>query len=642
MAQLIDIQVSIEGEQISPISGVRISQDIHQHHDFEVALPMDAFEATGQGVMQQVKNYVGKSILIQLCPKEFKKNGADNKFIGLITKIGFSRSEVGEKQVLLQGYSPTILMDGKKQCRSYSEISLSALVDHALEKIPRSLESKVQPNRTATIPYVVQYHETNYTFLQRLAARYGEWCFYDGTKLVFGKLPKSKEIDLPMGADLASLDFSLQLMPVNGKAIAYNYQDNTAYEKMAQASAVSDLDSYGKFAMQQSSKIFSQEPIAATLYAIDKQNELDLLVETETASAARNMVIAKGCSDNPYLNVGSIVYIKGESVREQDYGKFIITSLVHDVDNTYSYQNVFTAIPAENQTPPALDFTAPIGNNQPAVVVDNQDPDNMGRVKVKFYWQNGSDSTPWIRIANTMAGGGKKVHGFYYIPEVDDEVMVGFEDNNPDKPFVLGSVYHKNTAPSEWYDSKNDIKAIRTRSGNQIYLIDKDGKEEIRILNKDFDKPVNMISLLMEGDGKITIETKGELVMKAKSIEMEAKEGIKITSGKATDVKAQEITMKAEQGIKMGSGQSTEIKADQAIKMTSAQATEVKAMDVKVNADAAIKMKGQQLDIQGTSAKIKADAQLSIEGAQSTIKAQMLQVDGGAQASVKAGIIRLN
>ncbi len=80
--------------------------------------------------------------------------------------------------------------------------------------------------------------------------------------------------------------------------------------------------------------------------------------------------------------------------------------------------------------------------------------------------------------------------------------MVGFESCNPDMPFAMGSVYHKNSKPDHWYHSKNNMKSIRTRSGNQIILIDEDGKEEIRILNKDDGSPKNEISLSMNDKEK--------------------------------------------------------------------------------------------------------------------------------------------
>ncbi|WP_225000336.1 type VI secretion system Vgr family protein [Cesiribacter sp. SM1] len=621
MAQHVEVNITIEGEEITPFSLISISQDIHHHHVFEVVLPVDAFENSSRGILEQSKGYIGKSIIIRFGPHLFERRHADNQFIGLITNIGVSRSGNGERQIVIRGNSPTIMMDGNGQCRSFTQKSLQDIANAMLEKVPRSLESHIGPQFGGTIPYVVQFNESNWAFLKRMAARYGEWCYYDGAKLVFGKLPQGTVVDLPFGEDLFNFEFDLRLLPTNGKAVAYNYLESKAYEGTTASAAVSDLDDFGKFALDQSSRIYSQEPVFASADVVVQQQELDDILLQQKASSARNMVVATGDSDNPHLNVGTVINITGEGVHEQDYGRFIITSVTHSISGTYSYSNGFTAIPAENQSPPAPAIRKPVGDIQPALIIDNADPEGLGRVKAQFYWQPAPESTPWIRVANTMAGNGKSnVHGFYFTPEVGDEVMVGFEDNNPDKPFVMGSVYHKKVAPSEWKDSSNQIKVIRTRNGNQIYLFDKDGKEEIKILNKDVGDPTNIISLSMDGEGKITIETKGELVMKAKSIQMDADEGIKITSGKATEMKAQELSVKTDQNIKMDAGQG--------IKTSSSQATEMKAMELKVDADMAINMKCQQMKLESSMAQLKAAANLDI--------------DGGAMASVKAAIIKLN
>lgn len=590
MAQHVDVHISIEGEQISPFSYISIQQDIHQHHAFEVVLPVDAFENGSRSILQQSKNHIGKLIIIRFGPKLFEKKHPDNQFMGLITSIGARRSGLGERQVVIRGSSPTVLMDGAGQCRSFTQKSLKDIAEATLEKIPRSLESRADPVFRGSIPYVVQFNESNWEFLQRMAARHGEWCFYDGTKLLFGKLPKEKVIDLPFGEDLFSFEFALRLIPTNTKAISYNYLENKKYESVAGSAAISDLDEFGRFVLDQSAKIYSQEPSFASDEVIGQQRDLDDIILQQKSSSARNMVMASGDSDNPHLNVGSVINITGEAINEDDYGRFIITSIVHNISGTYSYSNDFSAIPAENQSPPSPIVRKPSANVQPAIVIENEDPEGLGRVKAQFYWQEAAETTPWIRVANTMAGNGKnEVHGFYFIPEIDDEVLIGFEDNNPDKPFVLGSVYHKNVAPTEWQDSDNQIKVIRTKNGNQIYLLDKDGKEEIKIFNKDVGDPTNIISLSMEGDGKITIETKGELVLKAKSIDMKADEEIKITSGKATDIKA---------------------------------------MDLNMNAQSSVKLKGQQMDLESSMANVKASGQLDI--------------DGGGMASVKAGVIKLN
>src|ERR1700750_2275998 len=74
-----------------------------------------------------------------------------------------------------------------------------------------------------------------------------------------------------------------------------------------------------------------------------------------------------------------------------------------------------------------------------AVVTNNQDPDGFGRVKVKFPWLSDVDESSWARIAAPMAG---KARGIYFLPEVDDEVLVIFEHGDVRSPYVLGALWN--------------------------------------------------------------------------------------------------------------------------------------------------------------------------------------------------------
>jgi uncharacterized protein involved in type VI secretion and phage assembly len=604
LAQKIEVVLSVNGEKISPFSSISIHQEVNSHHSFEVMLPVDAYEGTTFDAIQHSKSFIGKKITFTFGPELFQKKLSDNQFDGLITNVAVTRTSNGEKNIIIRGSSPTILMEGQGQFCSFTEKSLADIAEAMLIQVPRSLETQIDPMFSSTIPYVVQYNESNYAFLQRMAAQYGEWCFYDGMKLVFGKLPKDKTVDLPFGSDLFNLDFSVRILPVNNKSVAYNYESNEVLEGTAASLQINDLDDFGSFALEQSKTVFAQEPLIYANNGIKKKKDLDDYVMHHKSAIARDLVVAYGTSDNPHVNAGTVINITGESIGEHDYGKFIITSIAHLISGTYSYENSFTAIPAESQSSPSPSLHEPTADYQPAIVVDNNDPEGLGRVKVKLFWQKGTETTPWIRVLQTMAGkGNNAVHGYYFIPEIDDEVMVGFEGGNPDRPFVIGSVYHKNVAPSEWHDANNNIKVLRTKSGNEICLVDKDGAEEIKILNKSADGPTNIISLSMKSDGIITIETKGDVEMKAKNIKMTASEEISIKSGKTTTIEAK---------------------------------------DIKEKADNAVEIKSQKLAIENTMASLKASAKLEIEGAQSSISAKMLEIDGGATASVKAGIIRLN
>jgi uncharacterized protein involved in type VI secretion and phage assembly len=177
------------------------------------------------------------------------------------------------------------------------------------------------------------------------------------------------------------------------------------------------------------------------------------------------------------------------------------------------------------------------------VVTNNKDPDNLGRVKLKFPWlsDQDEDESNWARIAAPMAG---KERGFYFLPEVDDEVLVGFEQGNPRFPYVLGVLWNgKDAPPANNSDGKNNLRLIKSRSGHAIRLNDEDGKETIEIIDKTgknsliFDTSNNTITITADKD--ITLSaTKGTIKLDAQKIEIKSSADSKIEAGAGMDIKA--------------------------------------------------------------------------------------------------------
>jgi uncharacterized protein involved in type VI secretion and phage assembly len=175
----------------------------------------------------------------------------------------------------------------------------------------------------------------------------------------------------------------------------------------------------------------------------------------------------KGESINPSLYPGAFIKIQGSHNR--DYGSYILISVTHTYSVGGQYQNFFTAIPASIVKSPLTDVNAlPFCESQAGVVTDNNDPDGLGRVKVKLYWQKDTQ-TPWLRIAMPYTG---KDKGMYFVPEKGEEVLVGFEGGNAEKPYIIGSLYHGKASPGGFSNENNDIKAIKTRSGHIIEFND--------------------------------------------------------------------------------------------------------------------------------------------------------------------------
>lgn len=175
------------------------------------------------------------------------------------------------------------------------------------------------------------------------------------------------------------------------------------------------------------------------------------------------------------------------------------------------------------------------------LVTNNQDPEKMGRVKLKFPWLSDEEEGNWARMAVPMAG---KDRGTYFLPEVDDEVLVAFEHGDVRFPYVVGALWNgKDTPPAENGDGKNNIRVIKSRSGHVIRLTDEDGKEKIEIVDKSLtnslvvDTAQNTITITADKDIVLSA-SKGTIKLDAQKIEVKSSADTKIESGAGMDVKA--------------------------------------------------------------------------------------------------------
>ncbi len=175
------------------------------------------------------------------------------------------------------------------------------------------------------------------------------------------------------------------------------------------------------------------------------------------------------------------------------------------------------------------------------VVTNNQDPDGLGRVKVKLPWLSDDVESHWARVASPMAGNDR---GLYFLPEVDDEVLVAFEHGSPEFPYVLGALWNgKDKAPESNDDGGNNIRTIKSRSGHVVRLDDTDGSEKIEIVDGSGANSIvistadNTITITADAD--ITIESgSGKLILSGNGIEIKSQAEVKVEAGGSMDLKA--------------------------------------------------------------------------------------------------------
>ncbi|WP_332368999.1 type VI secretion system Vgr family protein [Spirosoma telluris] len=503
---------------------------------------------------------------------------------------------------IIKGHSPTILLEDGTQRRSFMAQTLGDIFNGILFAYPANiLPRSVSPKNSDILNYKAQYDESNFDFMSRLAAEYGEWFYYDGTQLVIGK-PDSKT--QPFVVDgVQHFDMAIGLKPNRFGMLHYNYVKHEFYSS---SSPSVGLGPYGSFAFGQSQSLFGQAAQLWPLKDIQAQGQLDSAIQALNASNAADLVRFQGSGENPNLSIGVIVNVTGQKLNSQkkfeqvSAGKYRITHITHTVDNIGNYENFFEAIPDAATFPPRNPHARmPVALPEIATVISNEDPLQLGRVRVQFHWPNqGQGKSSWIRVAFPYTGSDR---GMLFIPEKDDQVIISYEANHVDFPLVVGSIYHKTPSTKYWFD-ENLQKIIRTKGGNKIVFKDKKGEQEIFITNAN--KKGTNLHISFKGDGTITLHTEGLIQLEAKNIKMTAKESI--------EMNAKNMTVNVQQDTKMKSTK-TEVSATNEIKMS--------AMKIQASA--------------------QTEASLS-SGLKTEVKGTTVEVSGNGMVDIKAPMVKIN
>jgi uncharacterized protein involved in type VI secretion and phage assembly len=180
----------------------------------------------------------------------------------------------------------------------------------------------------------------------------------------------------------------------------------------------------------------------------------------------------------------------------------------------------------------------------PALVSDLKDPDGQGRVKVTLPWApdaGNGEYEAWARLATLMAGSNR---GTWFIPDVGDEVLVGFEAGDPRRPYVLGCLWNGKDSAPDSIDAaaRNERKVIRSRNGIKVTLEDKQGQERLQL-----ETPGGQKVTLRDGPGSIEIDdSNGNTVkLEAAGITVTAAAKVTINAAASAEISAPILTVKA-------------------------------------------------------------------------------------------------
>ncbi len=233
------------------------------------------------------------------------------------------------------------------------------------------------------------------------------------------------------------------------------------------------------------------------------------------------------------------------------------------------------------------------------VVKENYNENFPGKVRVEFFFgEEGKTSSEWVRVMQPYCG---KEYGDYFIPEINTEVVLGFNLGNINKPVVLGCLWNDvDTIPKEVANKDNSIKCIRTKGGHEILFDETKDAEKIRIrTNKKLtiqledkeekisiqdEKGENLLSMDCK-NGEIRLKAKKKLVFSAGDKDMLTLDG----TGKKASLEADNIEISATQAIKL-KGQNASLEGNSMLELKSSG-------NIKAQASALVELKGAMVKI---------------------------------------------
>ena len=507
--------LSLDGEPFLSRNSyeVILEQKTNTHDTFSIIVPDDALDTYEGFVMENSKKLLGKKISLS-----YWQYGSENQvFSGIVTGLK-NRKESGYGKLVITGQSPSILLENGRADRSFEQLSLSQIVKEIGVNYPQ--EGKIHAeeqelNVRRVLPYTVQSQESDFGFIQRLATRYGEYFYYNGKELIFGNKAEPV-LELSEGRELIELEFELGLKAQGFSGLAYDAEKGESIQHNAQEVQTEwKENALQAVAVQASKQLFGNAP-KSVFSGSEKSQELEemLLKEKENRES---LIWVRGRSRDSRLKNGSRAKLTDINGRAMETYRIVEIRHYYNGDE---YYNEFVGV-SDVLHPPYQDSGAfPKSHEQMGRVVENADPLGLGRVRVQMMWQEaGSEKTPWIRLLQPHSGSGK---GFYFVPEIGEEVLVGFQGGNAEKPYVIGTQYN-GKEKSGYADKENSIKAVHTRSGHKLVFTE---DESILIT----DKSGNEILLDTKGSN-ITITAPETMTLNAKNLNINVSQNMTTNVG---------------------------------------------------------------------------------------------------------------
>ena len=447
--------------------------------------------------------------------RNFKKDEKEFIIEGEITGIEIHFNEKSEAPIIIRGYDISHRLHRGRHNRSFLNETDSDIVRKIAKEVGLKADKKNVQDSGEPHEYVFQENQTNMEFLRERAARIGFELFVQGNEIYFRK-PDSQETleELKWLVNISSFSTRItsaeQVSAVEVRG--WDYTQKKLITSTARSEKVITETGY-KRGSSTSSKFNLNQPPKMTVVdqPVFTAKQAEKMAQALCDELGGEFIYADAKAEgNPKIRPGRIIKLSG--LGDRTNGNYYVTETRHFYNQRiytteFSVRGLRAGSLLTTLTPPT--HLQPGQTFLVGIVTDNKDPQGWGRVKVKFPTLTEDHASNWARV---VAPGAGNARGFDCLPEVNDEVLVGFEHGDIHRPYVIGGVWNGKDAPPEKVDDsiqrgKVRLRTFKTRTGHTLQFVEEDkggSKTGVRVETAGGHK-----IYLNDSDACVEIETNG-------------------------------------------------------------------------------------------------------------------------------------
>ncbi|HET9847368.1 MAG TPA: VgrG-related protein [Candidatus Dormibacteraeota bacterium] len=569
--------ISIDGSPLSDQVSQQLEQVLVEHHQHLPDMFVISFHDPGRDILGQAGAKVGSTVVIKVTPPG--GSSPETLINGEITSRE-AHYHAHHTRSLIRGYDKSHRMHRGRRTETYKNVTDSDIAQKVAQRAGLTIGQI--DSTSGTFDLVSQANQSDWDFLKSRAREIGYELTMEDGKFYF-RQPKqaanapstgdfqnhSDPLQLVSGDDLIELQVRVTSAEQVNDVKVRGWDPDQKQVVIGSANAGTVAASSLPDDPASLANTFGGPTFTAVNRPLAKQPEVDAAAKAIAEAISSAYAEADGIAlGNPKLKAGSTVSLG--VVGDEFAGKYTLTSARH-VFAEGGYRTHFAVNGRQDRTLLGLTSLgssnghasaggAPINGVVVAVVTDNNDPNNLARVKLKFPWLDDNYESDWARLAQLGAGPNS---GVLWIPEVNDEVLVAFEHGDIRRPYVVGQLYNGQDKPNEgsglFDNGKVKRRGFISRKGHKFIFFDDDNKKGVAILSEDGNYKISLNETTKEihikSSEKITVESGKDMTLKSGAdLNLEAQQGLTVKAGA-------KLTLKGSQGGELDGGAQLDVKA---------------------------------------------------------------------------------